>query len=396
MALENRCFADCKGLKTVYLFSNITDWGDETFMDCTTLEKVYIGFQAADTPIERIGTAAFKNCTGLAVEGAVEFRTVVKSLGKECFKGCSSLPSIAINTTVLVNLVTIEDSVFEDCAKLRTFLNSKYTALTTIGKYAFRNCDVMAQPSIPAGVTSIGEGCFMDCDNLKYVSFYGALEEYPKDCFKNCPNLIRTGGTAAAFAGLHRIGEDAYAGCTSLTSSTSWNLGRYTALEEIGDGAFTNCTGLTYATLSATLTKLGNHVFDGCTGMGLLTFNGTEVPEIGSFSLETMGESFAIRVPDSQAEGDPVYLSYLKRFTELLGEEQALRLLDSATDGAKERYEAGTKETETAETAGVSEDTKETTEESITEKTITEQTTTDTSNTTEETPTEETKEETDK
>lgn len=186
----------------------------------------------------------------------------------------------------------------------------------------------------------------MDCDSLAYVSFYGAVEEYPKDSFKNCPNLIRTGGTAAAFAGLKRIGESAYEGCSSLTASSSWNLGRYANLEEIGDFAFKGCSTLADSTLSATVIKLGNNIFDGCTSLNCLTLQSLTTPQIGLISPDKMAEGFLILVPDSQESGDSVYLAYREQLSNLIGEERAYQILDSVSDGAKERNPLPEKATE--------------------------------------------------
>lgn len=334
-AFGDRCFKGCTALQKVNLAGTVTSWGEETFMDCTAIDKIYIGRD--DTTIERIGTRAFKNCTGLSAEGAIELRGVIRIFGAECFAGCTNLPSIALTDKLRSGIEVMEDSAFEDCTKLRALLTSKFTGLKAIGKYAFKNCDTMKQPSVPAGVTSIGEGCFMECDSLAYVSFYGAVEEYPKDCFRNCPNLIRTGGTAAAFAGLKRIGESAYEGCNSLTASASWNLERYANLEEIGDFAFKGCSTLADSTLSATVTKLGNNIFDGCTSLNRLSLQSLTPPQMGVISPDEMAEGFLILVPDSQESEDSVYLAYREQLSNLIGEEKAYQILDSVSDGAKER-----------------------------------------------------------
>jgi hypothetical protein len=171
-----------------------------------------------------------------------------------------------------------------------------------------------------------------------YVSFYGSLEEYPKNCFKNCPNLIRTGGTAAAFSGLKRIGESAYEGCTSLVVSANWYPGRYTNLEEIGDNAFKGCTSLTDITLSETVTKIGAGAFDGCTNITNLQLASQTPPQFGQIQIDTMAESFMLKVPDSEADGDAIYLAYREALSQILGQEMTYRILDSVTDGAKERH----------------------------------------------------------
>lgn len=179
----------------------------------------------------------------------------------------------------------------------------------------------------------------MNCDNIKYVSFYGGMEEYPRNCFRNCPNLLRTGGKAVAFTDLKRIGDHAYAGCSSLQSNTSWNPGKYTNLEELGEGAFCGCSSLSNFALAETLKIIGNGVFDDCTGIKAIVMGAVEPPSFGSMSLSSMSADFTLFVPNSQSEGDSVYRAYLEKLTELLGEKDALRILDSVSDGAKARYE---------------------------------------------------------
>lgn len=227
----------------------------------------------------------------------------------------------------------IGNSAFRDCEKLTALLTSKLTGLTYIGDYAFANCDTLKQPAVPANVTYVGEGCFMDCNNILYVSFYCGLEEYPKDCFKNCSKLIRTGGTAAAFNGLKRIGESAYEGCASLTSSTSWNLGRYANLEEIGDRAFYGCATMADTMLNkeetenivmaGTLNRIGASAFAGCTSFHTLWLQSVTPPAFGAFSTVDLAEDFLIRVPDSQEQEDYIYKAYLECLTQLLGKEEA-------------------------------------------------------------------------
>ena len=345
VSLGDRCFKGCTGLKEAGLFGNITDWGEETFMDCTSVEALYLGYNG-ENHIDRIGTRAFKNCTGLQKSAAVLLRASIGTLGEECFAGCTNLPSFGVSAQFQAGLTTIEDSAFEDCRSLSALLTSKYTSLTSIGKYAFRNCDSLKGPSIPANVQQIGEGCFMDCDNLETVSFYCGLQEYPKDCFKNCTKLTRTGGTAAAYAGLKRIGEGAYAGCSLLVSTSGWNLAKYTNLEEIGDGAFAGCTSLGDSVLSQTVTKIGDGAFDSCKAMNTLTLNGTVPEKIGVFRLMTMADGFRLLVPDSQAENDSVYLGYFELLKKVMKEEDIYRMLDSLTDGAKDRHPLAVSEKE--------------------------------------------------
>lgn len=337
--LGDRCFKGCQGLQTVLINGTITEWGEETFMDCTGISQIQIGAPNVSPAkqIEKIGDRAFMNCTGLTTSGSVAIRTVASVWGKECFAGCSNLPNVGVTSEVRSAVTEIQDRAFYGCTKLTALLTSQYSGLQTIGAYAFSECDTLKQPSVPAGVTSIGEGCFMNCDNLTYVSFYCGLEEYPKYCFKNCPKLVRTGGTAAAFAGLKRIGEGAYEGCSSLVNSTSWYLGRYSSLQEIGERAFAGCTSLGDSILQATIQKIGSQAFTGCTQMHTLQILAATPPAIGSWTREELAQDLIIRVTDSEADGDSIYMAYLEVLKTAVGEKNAYEMLDSLSDGAMER-----------------------------------------------------------
>ena len=177
----------------------------------------------------------------------------------------------------------------------------------------------------------------MDFDSVTAISFYCGLEEYPKDCFRNCVNLNRTGGLAVALTSLKRIGDGAYAGCPKLTSSSSWQPGKYTNLEEIGAGAFAGDTSLGNFTLTATVRSSGDGAFDGCSSTTKLVLQSVEPPTFGTMALDTMSEDFQFYVPDSESDGDSIYLAYREALMAQLDRDAAYRILDSASDGAKER-----------------------------------------------------------
>lgn len=334
--LGDRCFKGCTALETVELNGDIPQWGMETFMDCTALKRVSIGGGHAEK-IPRVGTRAFKGCTGLTGRDAVLFMAQMSVLGAECFADCVNLEAIPMTEYARENLEVIEERTFAGCRSMTQFLTSAFTGMKSIGDQAFYDCDTLRNPSVPAGVTSIGAGCYSECANLETVSFYCVLEEYPKDCFRNCPKLMRTGGTEDALKGLKRIGTGAYEGCVSLTMNDTWNLGRYTGLEEIGADAFKGCTKIEEINLPSAVKKIGAGAFEQCSSVQQMIFQPTAVPEMGVMSLETMGDGFCIRVPDSQSEGDRVYKAYLTFFAEMFGSSRAYEIVDSVSDGAKGR-----------------------------------------------------------
>ena len=55
--------------------------------------------------------------------------------------------------------------------------------VTSIGEYAFCDCEALTSVTIPASVTSIGEGAFAACVSLANVEFEGDMDEIDMDVF---------------------------------------------------------------------------------------------------------------------------------------------------------------------------------------------------------------------
>ena len=70
-----------------------------------------------------------------------------------------------------------------------------------------------------------------------------------------------------------RIGENAFAGCSSLTTVTFADGATCSA---IGDGAFMNCISLAQFDLPAGVVSIGNGAFSGCTALERVTLDGGE------------------------------------------------------------------------------------------------------------------------
>ena len=79
------------------------------------------------------------------------------------------------------------------------------------------------------------------------------------------------------------IGDDAFSGCSGLTSITIGN-----SVPTIGDYAFWKCTGLTSITIPNSVTAIGNYAFSSCTGLTSIII-GNSVTTIGycAFSVCT-------------------------------------------------------------------------------------------------------------
>ena len=130
--------------------------------------------------------------------------------------------------------------------------------------------------AIPAGVTSIGDDVFAGCSSLKSI---------------NIPN------------GVTEIGWGAFSGCSSLHS-----LEIPSSVTEIGWGAFGGCIALKSLDIPESVTLIGWEVFNGCSSLELVKLPDS-VTEIGDDSFRDCPK-LTLRVPKG---------SYAERFAIEMG-----------------------------------------------------------------------------
>ena len=149
----------------------------------------------------------------------------VTSIRSEAFRDCSSLTSVTIPNSV----TRIEGWAFGDCSSLTsvTIPNS----VTSIGSYAFSGCSSLTSITIPSSVTSIGNEAFWNTGIYKNNSNWENGVLYISNCL-----VVARGSLSGAYTiknGTRLIADDAFYGCSSLTSVTIPN-----SVTSIGNGAF--------------------------------------------------------------------------------------------------------------------------------------------------------------
>ena len=151
--------------------------------------------------------------------------------------------------------------------------------LTTIGKYAFLNCESLASLRVPDTVTRIGEYAFAECKSLRLVQIGSGISEISEGAFSACEAL--SGLTLPE--GLQKIGLKAFYRCASLPAVTIPS-----SVTAIGPSTFGYCYALTRATVLAPLAAIPSWMFYGCENLVDVSLAAGTVG-VGEYAFERCG-----------------------------------------------------------------------------------------------------------
>ena len=215
--------------------------------------------------------------------GIITFDGDVTSIGYWAFGECESLVSIVIPDSV----TSIGDYAFYNCSSLASVTIPD--SVTEIGIYAFNNCSSLASVTIPDSITSIGEGAFQGCSSLASVTIPDSVTSIGDYAFAYCSSLA----SVTIPDSVTSIGRSAFSDCSSLASVTIPD-----SVTEIGSSAFTYCSSLTSVTIPYSVTSIGKSAFYGCSSLASITIP-ESVTSIGEHAFSGCTSLTSITIPDS-------------------------------------------------------------------------------------------------
>ena len=164
---------------------------------------------------------------------------------------------------------------------------------------------------IQNGVTSVGDDAFDGCTSLTSITIPDSVTSID-GAFKGCTCLT----SVTIPDSVTSIGNYAFSCCTSLTSVTIGNgvtsIGGFVfsrcekltsitipnSVTSIGGSAFSSCTSLTSITIPDSVTSIGVGAFGGCTSLTSITIP-SSVTGIGGYAFSRCTNLASITIPDS-------------------------------------------------------------------------------------------------
>lgn len=156
--------------------------------------------------------------------------------------------------------------------------------ITRVGAHSFELLPALSSVSLPKSLTSIGESALERCYAVKLVDVPSSVRTIERRAFADCWQLA-TYDIAYASSYLTYIGDEAFAGCTSLTTT---NIPQ--RLLHLGDGAYLGCASLNNIKLPDRLEYLGRSAFQSCTSLREINipWQITSVPDFAFFGCTSL------------------------------------------------------------------------------------------------------------
>ena len=164
---------------------------------------------------------------------------------------------ISVSSALAVILVAVCIWFATPMSRFNFEINENSVVITGVKFKNIRNA-VIPKKIFGKPVTSIGNDAFSGCTRLTSVAIPNSVATIGDFAFTNCDNLT----SVAIPNSVATIGDFAFTNCDNLTSVVIPK-----SVTTIGNGAFWDCTGLASVTIPNSVTSIGDFAFFGCTSL---------------------------------------------------------------------------------------------------------------------------------
>ena len=269
--------------------------GGSAFKGCTTVKSILI-----PSTVYMLGVEAFKNCTSLESIVFMD-NSKLTTIAESVFAGCSSLKTVDFGNDS--QLTGIPNNTFKDCKKLTTIDFGENSKLSWIGLSAFYYCSALKNIEIPASVTQIGHTAFYACFALEGITIPEGVTEIGGSTFNYCTSLR----SVTIPKSVTSIAKDAFYNCkllvninyngtkeqwNAITKASTWDYktGAYTIYCADGSTCKTH-TEVIDAAEEATCTEAGLSEGRHCSVCGTVLVAQEIVPALGHTEVIDEGKA---------------------------------------------------------------------------------------------------------
>ena len=251
-SIGNGAFQDCPSLTSVTIPSNVTSIGADSFSGSglTSVNNL------SETP-QNIGSETFTNRANATLyvpsgtKSAYEAADYWKEFKEIIEPSPISFADANVKAICVANWDTNENGELNE---------DEAAAVTDLGEVFKNNTTITSFDELQyfTGLTTIGNNAFDGCSGLTSVILPNNVTCIANNAFSYCSSLT----SISVPNSLTSIGNSSFWGCSALTSFTIPEN-----VTSIGYSAFDNCSGLTSVTIPNSVTSIGRNAFSGCSSL---------------------------------------------------------------------------------------------------------------------------------